>query len=331
MKVSTALKGSGKLGSTVYSQSGGECIAREYRSTIKNPNTELQVNQRSKLALMSQLSAAMAPVIAIPRLGLKSSRNLFIKKNAGIVSANQGTAQVSYENLQITNGSTALPGVSVTRVAGTSLTLALISAAAADISRVVYCVFRKTSEEKLEYITSLIGNTAGEGRTFEVTTSEVTGELACFAYGMKDLSAAATAKYASYHVANGVDVAGLIASRKITTADIQLTETRGTTLFSNENENVTPDAGQVMVYITAEGPGAVSGTGFSNGRKAVAIGSSVTVTATPQAGMSFLGWKNNGASSYLTTTAEYTFTANAQVDIVAVFSNPDPDPGDDQD
>lgn len=319
----------GKIGSQVYAVNAGEQIVREYQPNVKNPSTMAQVNQRSKLALLSQLAAAMAPTIAIPRDGMKTPRNLFIKKNSENVSAVSGEAQVSYENLQITNGNTALPAVSVTRVADTSVTCELAGAAAADISRVVYNVFIKTEEEKLSLVQSAVCSEPGEGRTFQKVLPYIAGELVVFAYGMKDQSANATAKYGSYHVESGVDVAGLFATRKLTTSDIQLTATRGNTLFANENATIEAGDGQVMVYITAEGPGSVEGTGFSGNRKAVNIGTSVTVTATPASGATFLGWKNNGGSQYLSQSASYTFTANALTDLVAVFRDPNANGGDD--
>lgn len=319
----------GKIGSQVYAVNAGEQIVREYQPNVKNPNTMKQVNQRSKLALLSQLAAAMAPTIAIPREGLKTPRNLFIKKNSDAVSAVSGEAQVSYENLQLTAGNTALPGITISRVADTSVTVALVSGAAADISRVVYNIFVKTEEEKLSLVASVVCSEAGEDRTFEQAFPFIAGELVVYAYGMKDTSANATAKYGNYHVKSGVDVAGLFATRKLTASDIQLTATRGNTLFAAENATVEAGDGQVMVYITAQGPGSVAGTGFTGNRKAVNIGASVTVTATPAQGANFLGWKNNGGSSYLSQNAEYTFTANALTDIVAVFQDPNANNNDD--
>lgn len=315
-------KATGKKGSGVYAVSCGVQIWREYNPSVKNPNTTAQVNQRSKLAMLSGLAAAMAPVLAIPRQGLKSSRNLFIKKNNEYASAVGGTAQISYENLQITNGATSLPAVSITRVADTSVTAKLAASAPIDVTRVVYCIFRKTSEEKLELVTSAVQNTAGENRDFELVLPFFAGELVVYAYGMKDLSANATAKYGSYHVANGVDVANLIATRKLTAADVTLTETRGNTLFSGDNSTVEAGEGQFMVYLTAEGPGSVAAPGLTNGRGAVNAGSTLQLTATPQEGMNFKGWKNNGGSSYLSTSNPYTITVNALCDIVGVFEDP---------
>lgn len=326
-------KASGKLGARVYAVSCGEQVIREYNGNVKNPSTTSQVAVRSKLKLASQIAAAVAPVIAIPRQGLKSPRNLFIKKNHGLIIVSGSEAQVSYENLQLTNGSTSLPALNVTRVADTSITVKLVSAAPADISRVVYAIFIKTGEEKLQLVASGVSSTPGADRDFQKVFSDFDGDVVVYAYGMKDLTANATAKYNNYTVQNGVDVAGLISSRKLNQSDIALSQTRGTTLFAGETENVAADPNQRMVYITASGPGTVAGDGFTNGRKAVTLGANVTVTATPSTDATFLGWYTNGSNQLVSSSASYTFAVNADADLVARFNNPndDPDPGDDQD
>lgn len=325
MKIQGQIYGTGKLGKVVAAMTCGECVGREYQPNVKNPNTSAQVATRSKLKLASQLAAAMAPVIAIPRQGLKSPRNLFIKKNHSLISYNNDNSQISYENIQLTAGSSSLPGVSLTRVSDTSITAKLAAAAPADVTRVVYCVFIKTGEEKLQLVDSGVANTAGADRDFEKVFSDYSGDVVVYAYGMKDLNAGATAKYNNYTVKNGIDVAGLISSRKLNSSDIALSETRGTTIFSGETENITPDPNQRMVYITADGDGTVSGTGFSNGRKAVTLGDSVTVLATPASGAEFQGWYINGTDTLVSGTPSYTFTVDADKDLVARFGEPHDD------
>ena len=73
--------GSGKLGTSVFTTVKGTQIVRQYQPTVNNPSTNLQVSQRSRFKLVSQIAASMADVIAIPRNGIISSRNLFVKKN----------------------------------------------------------------------------------------------------------------------------------------------------------------------------------------------------------------------------------------------------------
>lgn len=304
----------GKVGSLVFCNVGGQTIAREYNPNVSNPSTQPQVDQRAKMKLMSQVAAAMAPVLAIPKEGLKSSRNLFIKKNFDACSASNGVAQVTYENLQITKGVAGLPGIHVTRSVEDGIEVELRSAADGAVSRVVYVLYVKTSEATLQYVTSIIVSVPGDDGKFAGSLPYTTGDVVLFAYGMKDLSARATAKYQDYEVENGLDIAKLSLTRQINTSDFQFTMTRGITLFADENEAGAIGENQAQVFVTAGSGGTVSGAGVYN------IGDSVTVVATPGVGYSFYAWRINGSAEVVSNNASYTFTLESQVDLIAEFS-----------
>ena len=312
----TSLNGkvTGKIGSIVYSTNAGQTIAREYNPNVSNPNTEAQVDQRAKLKLMSQLAASLAPVIAIPKEGLKSSRNLFIKKNMGACSANEGVAQITYENVQLTNGNAGIPAIHATRSAEAGVVVNLEERADAAISRVVYIMYTKTSEATLQYVQSIIVDTPSSNGKFPGSMLYCEGDLVLFAYGMKDLTAKASAKYSNLSVLNAEDIAKLSCSRKINYGDYQFTMTRGTTMFADENETAVVGDNEARVYVTASGPGSVSGAGV------FALGSEVTVVATPQANAHFEGWRINGSDTIVSTDASYTFTLNGMTDLIAVFA-----------
>lgn len=320
----TSLNGKvvGKIGAIVYSTNAGQIIGREYNPNVANPNTQAQVNQRARLKLASQIAAALAPVIAIPRDGMVSPRNQFIKLNMAQIIANDGVAQVSYENLQLTSGNAGLPSITAARDAQNALTLALSASADASVSRVVYIVYKKNSENTLQFVHSSIVNVAGDAGTFPTTIAGMAGELVIFAYGMKDLSAAASAKYGNYSVTDGQDIARLVMTRNLSAGDYQFTRTRGITLFSGSSEAINPGDGQFMVYITASGSGSVAGTGFTNGRKAVNAGDSVTITATANTGSTFQGWRYAGESQNFSTTNPLTIPVNNNLDIVGIFNTP---------
>lgn len=311
----TSLNGKvvGKIGAVVYSTNAGQIIAREYNPNVANPSTEKQVNQRAKLKLMSQLAATLAPVIVIPKEGLKSSRNLFIKKNMGAAYAENGVAQITYENVQLTNGRAGIPGIVATRSQQSGISISLEERADAAISRVVYIMYKKTSENTLQYVQSVIAEAAGDAGTFPATLVYCEGDLALFAYGMKDLNSKATAKYDDYSVQNAEDIASLAMERKIAYGDYQFTQTRGATMFADENEIIPVEDGKARVFVTATNGGSVAGAGTFD------LNSQVTVTATADEGYDFVGWKNNGSDTILSTSPSYTFTLQGTADLVAVF------------
>lgn len=311
----TSLNGkvTGKIGGVVYSTNAGAIIAREYNPNVANPNTAKQVDQRAKMKLMSQIAAALAPVIVIPKEGLKSSRNLFIKKNFDQASAHEGVAQITYENVQLTNGNAGIPAIYATRFPESGVQIQLAERCDASISRVVYIMYKKTSEATLQYVQSVIAEAPGEAGTFPATMLYVEGDLVLFCYGMKDLNTKATAKYSNYGVHNAEDIAQLAMTRTINYADYQFTQTRGTTLFAGEKETIPVGGNQARVYLTAQGNGQVSGAGVYD------LGTQVSVTATPAADNAFVGWKLNGSDTIISTNATYTFTLEGMTDLVAVF------------
>lgn len=317
-------KTTGKIGSIVFSTSGGETIAREYNPHVSNPNTEAQVNQRARMKLMSQLSSALAPVIAMTKEGLVSKRNKFVKKNFDASYALNGVAQVSYENVQLTEGSAGLPqilgGLVDIGEGDNEWKFYLAQAPAANIKRVVWIAFLKTDEGKLQLLTSEIVTAPGDNNNYEWRPNwapdQFEGyEVVVYAYGMADTSESATARYGNLGVSNASDLAKLVASRTIAFEDYQFSQTRGATIGTNGTPIQPEQAGYARVFVTALGDG-----GTVTGGGSFQIGSTVQVTATPASGYSFRGWVLNGSSTILSTSAQYSFTLQGQTDLVATFN-----------
>lgn len=312
---------SGKLGAVVFSSSGGETISREYNPHVANPSTQAQVDQRARMKLMSQLSASLSPVLAMTKDGLVSKRNKFTKLNFPASYALNGLAQITYENVQITEGNTALPALS----AGAGINqdkmqmgVLFYEEPSASISRVVYCLFRKTNEGKLEYVKSDINSQrvsqGVEGFFYSTFPNLPIAEYVVFAYGMSDTSERATASYGNLNVVTASDLARLVATRAISFSDYQFTQTRAVTIGSDGQAVQPEQAGKVRCYVTALGQGGtVSGGGSYD------IGASVTVVATPASGYDFQYWMLNGTQQRVSSDASYTFTIQQQTDLVAVF------------
>lgn len=315
MKLNPILgKGTGKLGALVLSVNSGVQIAREYNGNPANPSTTAQVGVRSKFKLISQLAATMAGVIAIPREGLISARNGFIKRNYDYLYEADGTAQISIENIQLTAGNAALPQILISR-ASSKMNVALAASATAMVSRVVYVFAKKTENNDLQVLGSRVVTEAGENGTFPLQINDIAGEVLVLGYGMKDMNAAATAKFGNMNVRTGEDIATLVASRTVNSNDYRFTMTRGTQINADgQSVNPTP-SGQARVYVTASGPGTVSGATTAE------IGTEVTVTATPNSGATFIGWKIQGQNNYVSYSASYTFTLQGMTDLVAEFSS----------
>lgn len=324
-------KTTGKIGSIVFATSGGETIAREYNPHVANPSTMPQVNQRARMKLMSQLSASLSPVIAMTKDGLVSRRNKFVKLNFDNSYASQGVAQISYENVQLTEGSVGLPQVVAEASNQTTAESAvfLATAPAANINRVVYCIFEKTQENRLSLVQSLVvsqkDNENMPGVFFpthleflefegEGAQRKFANEYVIYAYGMSDTSERATARYGNLNVQSASDIATLVANRTISFEDYQFTQTRGTTVGQGTGGDTPVPAGSARVFVTALGSG-----GTVSGGGTFTLGSQVTVTATANAQYQFRAWLKNGTNQVVSTDASYTFTLNGQTDLIATF------------
>ena len=318
----------GKLGAVVFSTSGGQTISREYNPHVSNPNTDGQINQRARMKLMSQLSACLAPVIAMQKDGLVSVRNKFVKRNFESCYSVNGQAQISYENVQLTQGNAGLPVINYlvnTRAPFDGLVVSFTEAPNIKISRVVWCLFKKTEEGKLSFIESKVvteRQLAGEvlyfsavfkSAIYDAETSQLQADYVIYAYGMIDASERATAQYGNLNVNTASDIADLVTNRQISFMDYQFTQTRGTSANRGTTKSTDVPAGSARVFVTALGSGTVSGGGTFE------LGTEVTVVATPNTGATFVGWRINGQQNYISRQASYTFTLNQQADLVAVF------------
>lgn len=328
-KYSANGKGSGKLGGSVYVINHGVQIEREYNGTKSNPSTSAQVGQRARFKLASQVSAALENVIAIPRKGIQSPRNRFVKRNMPFFYGGVEGAQVTYENLQLTLGSNGIPAVSVVRLQGGELELRLMEPAHMSVSHVAYSIFRKTDEELLQLVASEIVKVDEDNVDADVTISDPGGDLVIYAYGYRIKNAKAKAKYDNYRVSNAADMATLIANRRLELSDVYFSATRGTSIKVGESNNPTPDSGEVMLYLSNNFLGKIKlerdGEVVSEDATGAFVcrrGAHIKLTQIPKALSSdsytgFDGWFNNGEQTPFSTATTYQFFITSMRDIVA--------------
>lgn len=328
-KNSAGGKGYGKKGDSVFVINHGVQIEREYNSKVSNPNTPAQVGQRARFKLASQVSAALENVIVIPRKGIQSPRNRFVKRNMPFFYGGVEGAQVTYENLQLTLGSNGLPAIFVERNQSGELELKLMEPVQKAVSYVAYSIFRKTDEGLLQLVASEIVKVDEDNVDANVTISDPGGDLVIYAYGYRLKNAKAKAKYDNYRVSNATDMAKLIANRRIELSDVYFSATRGTSIAGDERDNPQPTPGGVLLYLNTNGLGTINlkvdGDNVAeveSGAYNVQKGSLVELTAKPAqlAGGDFAGfdgWFNNGEQTPFSMQTPYQFTITSMRDIVA--------------
>lgn len=107
--------GRNKVGNIVTYIRAGKMISRAYVARIRNPKTAAQVLQRAKFKLLSGLAKSLASALSLGFYGtadaLVSARNVFIKKNTGIVGGEDpDDLSVGYDEMVVADGA----GVAVT-------------------------------------------------------------------------------------------------------------------------------------------------------------------------------------------------------------------------
>lgn len=215
----------GKVADAVMLVRNGEQIVRKYQPIVSNPSTAAQVAVRAKLKLMSQLSAVMAPVIAIARQGAVSSRNLFTKVNYKLATFADNSADIALADVQLTKSVVGLPFLTASRAAA-DVSIEL-SRGDMDVNRIVYAVFIKESDNRLRFLTSTVVSTPGASSTYPATINVQTSlPVTVLAYGVRDNTDAARAYFGDLTV-TAEDIAQVVTTRQLTEADVTLTETRG--------------------------------------------------------------------------------------------------------
>lgn len=307
-------KGSGKLGSQVYAISGGEQIVRQYNGEVTNPSTDAQVETRSKFKLLSQLAAAMAPVIAIKKQGLVSGRNQFMTINKENARFSDDNASINLNKVQITKSARGLEDFMASRASGTKFAVAMINDVSGSVDRMVFSMFKKNLDGTLVLMDSKVVSDAGNDGTFPVDMAFTTASVVIYAYGVKLTSAAAQTAFGNMIAPSAEQVAKLLTTSSEAASASQVTKTKACTILEGEDTGSSDSEEHFVVSVAASGNGSVSGGGT------YVAGQVATLTATPDAEASFVAWKRGSASgAVLSTNANYSFEVVEDITIVGVF------------
>lgn len=312
----------GKLGATVFAVRNGVQLARQYQPIVMDAKSESQVAQRAKLKLLSQTAAAISSVIAIPRKGLQSARNRFIKQNFEYVGYANNEASIELADILLTASYKGLPGFTADRSSGTGLAVALEEDASTAWEKVVYVVLQRTSSNSIMPVASVVCENAGVSGTFPATLPMVSGDISVHAYGIKLNTVASRVMYSNLTVPSAEAIARIIASRAYVEGDMSLSETRGLYMAAADTQGQT--SGVALLTLTTRVYDATNGAygagGSVQGSGRFEMGANVTLNAVAAEGYHFVKWANgtfDGETLGTSTMLSVTITGSQTV--VAVF------------
>lgn len=315
-QISPLSKGSGKLGATVFAVNSGVQIAREYQPKVSNPNTEAQQDTRARFKLMSQLSAVMAPVIAIKKDGLKTARNQFQSINFDIVEYTNENASINLNLVQLTKSNRSFAGFSADRSGGAAINVELLAGMAAAADRIVYIGYEKQEDGSLSLFGSKVCSTPGADGKFADTLPHTDKAVVLYAYAIKDTDESVTAKFGNLVAPSAEKVAKLLVSSSENMNAVNLTKTAGLTMGVGVTEADSKSSMLDMVTVTITPNEHANITGGGQYPK----GSQVTLTATNIAqGYSFSGWTVNG--KYAGFNNPMVITVNEDTTVAATLES----------
>ena len=216
----------GKVGGSIYRVRGGVTIESKYQPVVFNPQTPLQVANRAKLKLMSQLSEVLAPILALPRKGLVSGRNLFVKINYKNASYANDQASANMLGLKITDSVLSLPAVNAVR-SSTLLNVSLATTADLSLEGVVYAQVAVENDGTLRLVDTKVVVEPGQGRTFPTTMALVSANSYVYAYGYRG-NAVIVHYYGDVNVVTAEQIARLVVTNAEGYSSMTVTETRAT-------------------------------------------------------------------------------------------------------
>ena len=230
----------GKLANIVARKKvGGGTVLAEYKRTITNPNTVAQQSVRSKFKLLSQLGSQLKHIIAIPREGALSTRNLFAKINSDFVLSGESGAHIDLSMVQLTKSNVRPGNFTLTRDEGGSAELTTDFKPNFDHVVIVVC------EIIGDFITPIFSDTADVTGPLDLQLDAAQmddgGRYTVYMYGIKDKTEAAATKYQNMAISSADEIAQCIIKRTFDTSAYAITATAG--VYTDDLSEVTSTNG----------------------------------------------------------------------------------------
>ena len=225
-------------GLTTY-KVGNTIISRAYNPHPKNPKTKLQVIQRSKIKFVAQLCAILRYFLAIYTDYEHGVRAYFQKYLFSLIIDEEEDFYTRLRYIQLTNSFDVLGGMergSIYMFGKKYTYFAIISNPTEDISRVLYFLFKRTDLGGISFVNYHNADERGPIENYyyyrwitEDVQNTFNGgadtDYYCYAFGMKDLSARATAIWNNLTKEQQMNISELIKKKTVNQSRYNFTRT----------------------------------------------------------------------------------------------------------
>lgn len=301
-------KATGKKGDAVFSVRNGQQLMSQYNPIVSNPNTDKQIAARSKMKLVSQLSAVFGGVIAMAKDGNLSPRNRFSKINYPLINVADEAAQLNLKAVQLTASQAAMVDFHADRSSGEAIAVELDVDASSLYDEVLYVCAQVTADGVISVVGETSAISAGEGGTFPASLPYSESDVVVYAYGLSFKNKADAVMFGNIEGNTPSMIARLVTSRKLTTANTAFTKTIGLTMASGQNTADSSDTVRFTLAISVVGNGSVTGAGYYT------EGTVVTCVANAGEGATFNGWYRNGERFSVSTSIQITMVGNDSIE-----------------
>lgn len=296
----------GKIAGMVYALNRGVNVVRELNPAPFNPSTQAQVDARAKLKLLSQASAVVAPILAMPRSGMMTQRNHFTKVNYKYTEVANTIARIVLADMQFTASDTGFPGFKAQRIPGYGISVELLQNAVPAFDKCVWITLRILETGKFMVAESKVVDLTDALPLGQTIMQNIAGDCTVHCYGISLKSASAKAYFENTVVAKAEQVAQLVSNNVFNESEFAFSETRG--LYLREADEIKVTSGTpITVELSSNVEGA---TLVGDGQ--YTFGQQVTLQATAPEGYHFSAWYNVYPWQYVSGQNPYTFSLGSQ-------------------
>lgn len=211
--------GTGKLGGSVFRVVNGKQIVAAYQPVVNNPSTDLQVTQRAKFKILSQLASVFRDFGSFRRPARVG--NMIVSKNMSKVTYSNGQANIPMLNVELTDGVLALPAITATKT-GAVISVGVSRDISQEYDAVAYIIIDVVDGRAVATEPKIVTTAGTDGHFSTTYTISTVTEGYAYAYGIKYADENVRVRYTNIGVVSPNALLSAIRSASISDAQVSV-------------------------------------------------------------------------------------------------------------